>query len=101
LHVFLNSRHRALTLVDVIAQADQQDVGDAGLSAPMPGKVIVIHVAKGAKVAKGAPLLVMEAMKMEHSIVAPKDGVVDDILYGVGDQVLEGAALVTFTPTAA
>jgi 3-methylcrotonyl-CoA carboxylase alpha subunit len=98
LHVFLSGHHRALTLVDIIAQADRQDGGDAGLTAPMPGKVIAVHVAKGARVAKGAPLLVMEAMKMEHSIVAPKDGVIDDILYGVGDQVLEGAALVAFTP---
>jgi 3-methylcrotonyl-CoA carboxylase alpha subunit len=53
-------------------------------------------VAKGAKVAKGTALLVMEAMKMEHSIVAPADGVVEEILFGVGDQVAEGAALVAF-----
>jgi 3-methylcrotonyl-CoA carboxylase alpha subunit len=58
--------------------------------------VIAIHVSKGARVAKGAALLVMEAMKMEHTIVAPADGVVEDILFGVGEQVAEGAALVAF-----
>jgi 3-methylcrotonyl-CoA carboxylase alpha subunit len=62
----------------------------------MPGKVIAVHVAAGAKVAKGAPLLVMEAMKMEHTIVAPDDGTVEAVLYGTGDQVAEGAPLVHF-----
>jgi 3-methylcrotonyl-CoA carboxylase alpha subunit len=47
-------------------------------------------------VAKGTPLLVMEAMKMEHTIVAPDDGTVEAVLYGAGEQVAEGAALVTF-----
>ncbi len=98
LHVFVEGRHRVLTLVDVIAHAGEHDGGDTGLAAPMPGKVIAVNVARGARVAKGAPLLVMEAMKMEHAIVAPSDGVVDDILYDVGDQVTEGAALVAFTP---
>jgi biotin carboxyl carrier protein len=41
----------------------------------------------------------MEAMKMEHTIVAPSDGVVSEVLYGVGDQVVEGAELVRFSPT--
>ncbi len=62
----------------------------------MPGKVIAISTARGARVERGAPLLVMEAMKMEHTIVAPVDGVVDDVLFGVGDQVDEGAELVRF-----
>jgi 3-methylcrotonyl-CoA carboxylase alpha subunit len=98
LHVFAEGRHRVLTLVDVIAHAGEHDGGDAGLTAPMPGKVIAVNVARGSRVTKGAALLVMEAMKMEHAIVAPSDGVVDDILYDVGDQVTEGAALVAFTP---
>jgi 3-methylcrotonyl-CoA carboxylase alpha subunit len=62
----------------------------------MPGKVIAINVAAGAPVTKGTALLVMEAMKMEHTIVAPMDGTVGEILYGVGDQVAEGAELVRF-----
>jgi 3-methylcrotonyl-CoA carboxylase alpha subunit len=99
LHVFITGRHRALAVVDIIAHAGQSDSADGNLAAPMPGKVIAVLAASGARVAKGAALLVMEAMKMEHTIVAPSDGVVDAVLYGVGDQVAEGAALVTFSST--
>jgi 3-methylcrotonyl-CoA carboxylase alpha subunit len=97
LHVFANGRHRVVTLVDVIAHAGEGELEDGGLTAPMPGRVIAIHVARGARVTKGTPLLVMEAMKMEHTIVAPADGTVDDFFYGVGEQVAEGAALVAFS----
>jgi 3-methylcrotonyl-CoA carboxylase alpha subunit len=96
LHVFLDGRHLMLTRVDVIAHAGE-DATEGRMTAPMPGKVIAVNVARGARVAKGAALLVMEAMKMEHTIVAPANGVVEDILYGVGDQVAEGAALVAFS----
>ena len=96
LHVFSGGRHRMLTLVDVIARAGEHDGDAAGLVAPMPGKVIAVHVAAGSRVIKGTPLLVMEAMKMEHTIVAPDDGTVDAVLYGAGEQVAEGAPLVTF-----
>ena len=68
--------------------------------AAYPGKVVAVHAARGARVARGAALLVMEAMKMEHTIVAPADGTVDEVLFGVGEQVAEGAALVQFTPAA-
>jgi 3-methylcrotonyl-CoA carboxylase alpha subunit len=85
-----------LALVDVIAHAGEHDGGAAGLVAPMPGRVIAVHVAAGSKVSKGAPLLVMEAMKMEHTIVAPDDGTIEAVLYGAGEQVAEGAPLVTF-----
>jgi 3-methylcrotonyl-CoA carboxylase alpha subunit len=61
----------------------------------MPGKVIAVHVAVGNKVKRGQALLVMEAMKMEHTIAAPGEGTVKELLYGVGDQVAEGAALIT------
>jgi 3-methylcrotonyl-CoA carboxylase alpha subunit len=96
LHVFSAGRHRTLTLVDVIAHAGEHDGAGAGLVAPMPGKVIAVHVAAGSQVAKGTPLLVMEAMKMEHAIVAPEDGIVEAVLYAAGEQVAEGAPLVTF-----
>ena len=96
LHVFSAGRHRTLTLVDVIAHAGEHDGAGAGLVAPMPGKVIAVHVAAGSQVTKGTPLLVMEAMKMEHAIVAPEDGIVEAVLYAAGEQVAEGAPLVTF-----
>jgi len=96
LHVFADGRHRALSLVDVIAQSGGGDAATGHLTAPMPGKVIAISTTVGARVERGATLLVMEAMKMEHTIVAPADGVVADVLFGVGDQVEEGAELVRF-----
>ncbi|MGH6612138.1 MAG: acetyl-CoA carboxylase biotin carboxyl carrier protein subunit, partial [Burkholderiaceae bacterium] len=96
LHVFLNGRHRAFTLADVIAQAGATEADSGNLTAPMPGKLIAVHASPGARVARGAPLLVMEAMKMEHTIIAPTDGVVSEVLYAVGDQVNEGAELVRF-----
>ncbi len=96
LHVFWRGRHRVLTLVDVIAMSGRHEAGGGRLTAPMPGKVIAVNTHAGARVSIGAPLLVMEAMKMEHTIVAPADGVVAELLYGIGDQVAEGAELVRF-----
>ena len=96
LHTFARGRHRVLTLLDPIAHAAQGEEGASRLTAPMPGKVIAVNVATGAPVTKGTALLVMEAMKMEHTIVAPADGTIGEILYGVGDQVAEGAELVRF-----
>jgi len=62
----------------------------------MPGKVIAVLVAAGAKVERGAPLVIMEAMKMEHAVNAPAAGTVQEILYAVGEQVDEGAELIRF-----
>ncbi len=97
LHVFTRGRHRVLALVDIIAQSGEHEAGGGKLTAPMPGKVIAVSVHAGARVARGTPLMVMEAMKMEHAIVAPADGVVAEVLYGVGDQVAEGVELVRIT----
>ena len=96
LHVFTHGRHRMLALFDVIAQSSGGDAATGRLTAPMPGRVIAVSTSAGARVERGAPLLVMEAMKMEHAIVAPADGVVAEVLFGVGDQVEEGAELVRF-----
>ncbi|MGY9054858.1 MAG: acetyl-CoA carboxylase biotin carboxylase subunit [Alphaproteobacteria bacterium] len=78
------------------AAAMGADATGGKLSAPMPGKVTAVHVAAGAKVKKGAPLLVLEAMKMEHTITAPADGTVTALRCGEGDQVEEGIELVAF-----
>ena len=67
------------------------------MTAPMPGKIVQLMVAAGDSVAKGAPLLIMEAMKMEHTICAPADGKVEALNYAVGEQVAEGAQLLTFS----
>lgn len=87
-----------LCLRDPLRQALQEVVGDAGgLTAPMPGKIIAVHVTPGQTVRQGDTLLVMEAMKMEHAVIAPEDGVVKEIFYGVGEQVSEGVALIGLT----
>jgi len=79
--------------VDVIAHAGDH-AGEGGrLTAPMPGKVIALHAKAGQQVSKGQPLAVMEAMKMEHTLNAPRDGTVAEVLYAVGDQVAEGGEL--------
>lgn len=94
-HVFREGRTRVLGLHDALAHAQDGDGDHAGgLTAPMPGKIISIAVQAGDKVSKGQPLLVMEAMKMEHTISAPADGEVQEVFYAVGDQVGEGAELV-------
>ncbi|MCZ8108289.1 MAG: 3-methylcrotonyl-CoA carboxylase, partial [Burkholderiales bacterium] len=96
LHLFLPDAHWQLGWAPPLAHAgdDADEVG--GLTAPMPGKVISLLVDAGATVKRGQPLLVMEAMKMEHTIAAPADGIVERLLYRVGDQVAEGAPLVGF-----
>ena len=71
------------------------DANTGGLTAPMPGSVLATEVDAGAAVAKGDLLLIMEAMKMEHRITAPRDGVVEMVHVAVGDQVDNGQLLVS------
>ena len=68
------------------------------VAAPMPGKLIAVHVVKGDEVARGDALMVLEAMKMEHVIRAPDDGVIRALHFGPGDHVEEGADLLLFEP---
>jgi 3-methylcrotonyl-CoA carboxylase alpha subunit len=93
-HVFCEGDYRRLSLKEALAGVDL-DAGGGSLAAPMPGRVIKLMVSAGAKVAKGEPLLILEAMKMEHTITAPADGVVKEIHYAAGEQVLEAAVLIT------
>lgn len=95
-HVFGEGGVHVLDLYDPLAHAlDTQGDHAGGLTAPMPGKIISISVKAGDTVEKGQALLVMEAMKMEHTIAAPADGKVEEVFYAVGDQVTEGAELVS------
>ena len=66
---------------------------EGGLVAPMPGKVLDVLVSEGDTVEAGTPLMVLEAMKMEHRIVASADGTVTSIHFAAGDQVAQGAVL--------
>lgn len=68
--------------------------GDGAVLSPMPGKIVAVHVRLNAKVKKGDALLVLEAMKMEHTLTAPFDGKVTELRARAGEQVSEGVALV-------
>jgi len=97
-HVFHGNTHTVLRWNDPLTQAAHSEQQIGRLTAPMPGKIVAVLIEAGQQVVKGAPLLIMEAMKMEHTITAPDDGVIDSLLYQVGDQVSEGAQLLAFTP---
>ena len=92
--VFTPAGSAQLTEVDLLAHAGDSGAEGGRLTAPMPGKVVSFAVKAGDAVTKGQPLAVMEAMKMEHTIAAPADGVVQELLYAPGDQVTEGAELI-------
>jgi 3-methylcrotonyl-CoA carboxylase alpha subunit len=91
--VFAPDGTLALQEVDALAHAGESASAGGRLTAPMPGKVVAFLAKTGDAVKAGQPLAVMEAMKMEHTIAAPRDGTVAELLYGVGDQVAEGAEL--------
>jgi 3-methylcrotonyl-CoA carboxylase alpha subunit len=88
-----------LRWIDPVSSASHAEHAEGNLRAPMPGKIIAILVRNGQTVTKGAPLVTMEAMKMEHTVVAVEDGCVDEVLFNEGDQVDEGALLLRFSPT--
>jgi 3-methylcrotonyl-CoA carboxylase alpha subunit len=94
--VFTGGRQHTLGYLDPLAHAGESETEGGRLTAPMPGKIVAVLVTQGDQVKKGAPLLIMEAMKMEHTIAAPADGLVEELLYAVGDQVAEAAQLLAF-----
>jgi 3-methylcrotonyl-CoA carboxylase alpha subunit len=75
-------------------------VHDGEIEAPMPGRVTAVEVSQGEKVAKGQRLLTLEAMKMEHALIAPFDGIVAELNAKSGAQVSEGQLLVKVEPAA-
>ena len=99
-HVFLNGRAWVLAAIDPLYHGADASGAEGGLLAPMPGKVIALIAQAGAAVDKGAPLMILEAMKMEHTITAPAAGTVKAFHYAVGDQVGDGAELVDFETAA-
>jgi len=96
LYVFEGGRSWRLAVVDPLAAVADDEAGAAKLTAPMPGKIIAVKIEAGAKVERGQAILVMEAMKMEHTIRAPADGTVEAVHFAVGEQVDEGAELIKF-----
>jgi len=93
-HVFCHGAHHKLLLIDPLAHAGEAETHGGHLTAPMSGTVVVVLVKTGDKVARGAPLMILEAMKMEHTITAPVDGTVAAVNYRAGERVKEGADLV-------
>jgi len=93
--VFAADGSAQATVVDTLAHAGEGHKEAGRLSAPMPGKVIAYLVKAGDAIKTGQPLAVLEAMKMEHTIAAPRDGTVAELLFAPGDQVSEGGELLT------
>jgi len=93
-HVFAGSDYRRLTLRHGLSGQDEEARGGS-LAAPMPGRIVQVMSRPGEAVKKGQALLILEAMKMEHTVTAPADGIVKEIHFAAGEQVLEGAELVT------
>lgn len=91
-----DGRTHRLSLEDPAAVMAAVDDVDPVVAAPLPGKVCAVLAGRGDRVAKGAGLAVIEAMKMEHTILAPADGVVGVVHVAAGDLVEEGATLLDF-----
>jgi len=92
-HLFHGASHQVFHVPDPYLPHDAAAERHGGLIAPMPGRIIAVPVRAGERVKRGAPLVVMEAMKMEHTVSAPADGTVAAVHCAVGDQVREGAEL--------
>lgn len=94
--VWIEGRQTTFDRIDPLAAVTDMEEGDDRLVAPMSGKVIQVMIDPETNVEAGTPILVLEAMKMEHTIVAPAEGVVSAIHFRAGEQVDEGAQLVDF-----
>ncbi len=95
-HVFNHGRAWQFARVDPLFFSGEGGGAEGGLLAPMPGKIIALLAEPGSKLEKGAPLLILEAMKMEHTITAPTAGTLQAYRFALGDQVSDGAELVEF-----
>jgi 3-methylcrotonyl-CoA carboxylase alpha subunit len=99
LHLWLRGRHAVLNRVGTDDSLQVAGTAEQGsLLTPLPGTIVAVHVASGQHVARGAPLITVEAMKMEHTLTAPYEGVVSRIAFGVGERVQAGAVLVELAP---
>lgn len=95
--VFRNGQHVSVGLPGTTAEHAGLDAGD-DVKAPLPGKIVSLAAAVGAHVRKDAPLVTLEAMKMEHALKAPRDGVIAEVSVREGAQVKEGEILVRLEP---
>ncbi len=94
--ILFGGRTHRIERVDPMALRDV-DLDEGGkVTAPLPGKIVQVQVEVGTSVGKGDPLLILEAMKMEHTITAPRDAVIAGLPFASGEQVEEGVELVIF-----
>ncbi|MEJ1977079.1 MAG: acetyl/propionyl/methylcrotonyl-CoA carboxylase subunit alpha [Acetobacteraceae bacterium] len=98
--VIVAGRNHSLDSIDPLAPPLVEAARDGKLTAPIPARVVRVLVAPGDTVTKGAPLMVLEAMKMELTLAAPMDGTVEQVRHAVDDMVQEGTELVTFVTEA-
>jgi 3-methylcrotonyl-CoA carboxylase alpha subunit len=92
-YVFTDMGRDEITLIDIMAHVGEDTAAVGSLKSPMPGQVVAFKVAVGDTVKKGEPLAVIEAMKIEHTITAPTNGVVAELLFSAGDVVADGDEL--------
>jgi 3-methylcrotonyl-CoA carboxylase alpha subunit len=94
LAIFADGESWQIEEIDPLLPPQGADVTAGRLTAPMPGRVVQLLVAAGDSVRRGQPMMVVEAMKMEHTIAAPRDGIVAAVHYAAGDLVEEGAEMI-------
>ena len=92
-HVFSTRASDTISLIDSMAHVGEEAQDGGSLKSPMPGQVVAFRVNVGDVVKKGQPLAVIEAMKIEHTINAPADGTVTELLFKAGDLVSDGDEL--------
>ena len=95
--VFFAGESWTFEAIDPLAPPAGADPAGGRLTAPMPGRVVQVMVSAGDAVRQGQPMMVVEAMKMEHTIAAPRDGDVAAVHFAPGDLVEEGAELIALT----
>jgi len=98
--VLLDGEHWRLVASDPLAVGEGEDPAAGRLTAPMPGRVTQLMVAVGDSVRRGGPLMIIEAMKLEHTVAAPADGTIEAVRFAVGDLVEEGAELISLDTSA-
>ena len=95
LHLFCAGRHAVARLIKTEDALESSDSADQGsLATPLPGTVVAVHVKIGDVVTRGMALVTVEAMKMEHTLTAPRDGTIARVAYAVAERVSEGAVLI-------
>jgi acetyl/propionyl-CoA carboxylase alpha subunit len=91
--IFVDGEAYEFTLDTGERSAGEATAGDGAILSPMPGKIVSVAAKAGAKLKKGDPILVLEAMKMEHTLTAPFDGKLIELNAKAGAQVSEGVLL--------